>query len=89
LFRALSGPAPASVAHQNTEPDRTISLYRFFGMVQISSGGFLPLSIWTSYFGLGQLSGDWTRPLSVCVPSKAGQHHRAATRLLPLHQSVR
>jgi hypothetical protein len=23
-------------------------------MVQISSVGFLPLSIWTSYFGLGQ-----------------------------------
>jgi hypothetical protein len=30
------------------------ALYRFFGMVQISSGGFLPLSIWTSYFGRGQ-----------------------------------
>jgi hypothetical protein len=30
------------------------ALYRFFGMVQISSGGFLPLSIWTSYFRLGQ-----------------------------------
>jgi hypothetical protein len=30
------------------------ALYRFFGMVQISSDGFLPLSIWTSYFGLGQ-----------------------------------
>ncbi len=29
------------------------ALYRFFGMVQISSGGFLPLLIWTSYFGLG------------------------------------
>ena len=51
-FRALSGPAPASVAHQFTEPDRTISLYRFFGMVQISSCGFLPLSIWTRYFRL-------------------------------------
>jgi hypothetical protein len=23
-------------------------------MVQISSAGFLPLSIWTRYFGLGQ-----------------------------------
>ena len=44
----------ASVAHPITEPHRTISLYRFFGMVQISSVGFLPLSIWTSYFGLGQ-----------------------------------
>jgi hypothetical protein len=42
-FRALSGPAPASVARRITEPDRTISLYRFFGMVQISSVGFLPL----------------------------------------------
>jgi hypothetical protein len=30
------------------------ALYRFFGMVQISSGGFLPLLIWTSYFRLGQ-----------------------------------
>jgi hypothetical protein len=30
------------------------ALYRFFGMVQISLRGFLPLSIWTSYFGLGQ-----------------------------------
>jgi hypothetical protein len=47
-FRALGGLAPTSVAHQITEPNRTISLYRFFGMVQISSGGFLPLSIWTS-----------------------------------------
>jgi hypothetical protein len=45
-FRALSGLARASVAHQNTEPDRTISFYRFFGLVQISSGGFLPLLIW-------------------------------------------
>ncbi len=51
-FRALSRLAPASVAHQSTEPDRTISLYRFFGMVQISLGGFLPLSIWTRYFRL-------------------------------------
>jgi len=32
------------------------ALYRFFGMVQISSRGFLPLSIWTSFFGLGQLN---------------------------------
>jgi len=47
-FRAASGLVPGSVAHQNTEPDRTISLYRFFGMVQISSVGFLPLSIWTN-----------------------------------------
>jgi hypothetical protein len=31
------------------------ALYRFFGMVQISSCGFLPLSIWTSYFRLGHL----------------------------------
>jgi hypothetical protein len=30
------------------------ALYRFFGMVQISSGGFLPILIWTSYFRLGQ-----------------------------------
>ena len=30
------------------------ALYRFFGMVQISSVGVLPLSIWTQYFGLGQ-----------------------------------
>jgi hypothetical protein len=37
-----------SVAHRITEPDRTIFLYRFFGMVQVSSVGFLPLSIWTS-----------------------------------------
>jgi len=29
------------------------ALYRFFGMVQISSGGFLPLSIWTKKLGLG------------------------------------
>jgi hypothetical protein len=28
---------------------------RFFGMVQISSVGFLPLSIWTSFSGLGHL----------------------------------
>jgi hypothetical protein len=28
----------------------------FFGMVQISSRGFLPLSIWTSYFRLGRLN---------------------------------
>jgi hypothetical protein len=47
-FRALGGPAPASVAHRSTEPDRTTFLYRFFDMVQISSVGFLPLSIWTS-----------------------------------------
>jgi len=46
-FHALSGLGPASVAHQITEPDRTISLYRFFGKLQISSVGFLPLSIWT------------------------------------------
>ncbi len=30
------------------------ALYRLFGMAQISSVGFLPLSIWTKYFGLGQ-----------------------------------
>jgi len=30
------------------------ALYRFFGMVQISSVGFLPLSIWTKKLGLGQ-----------------------------------
>jgi hypothetical protein len=30
----------------------------FFGMVQISSVGFLPLSIWTSYFRLGQHPDD-------------------------------
>jgi hypothetical protein len=29
------------------------ALYRFFGMVQISSGGFLPLLIWTRNFRLG------------------------------------
>ncbi len=29
------------------------TLYRFFGMVQISSGGFLPLLIWTKKLGLG------------------------------------
>jgi hypothetical protein len=34
------------------------ALYRFFGMVQISSGGFLPLSIWTSYFRLGHLENN-------------------------------
>jgi hypothetical protein len=60
-FRALSGLAPASVAHRITEPDRTISLYRFFGMVQISSGGFLPLLIWTRNFRLGQ-GGKHTPP---------------------------
>jgi len=27
------------------------ALYRLFGRVQISSVGFLPLSIWTKYFG--------------------------------------
>ena len=43
-----------SVAHRITEPNRIISLYRFFGMVQISSVGVLPLSIWTRYFRLGQ-----------------------------------
>ena len=43
-----------SVAHPITEPDRTISLYRFFDMVQISLRGFLPLLIWTRYFRLGQ-----------------------------------
>jgi hypothetical protein len=59
-FRALGGLAPTSVAHQITEPNRTISLYRFFGMVQISSGGFLPLSIWTRNFRLGQ-------PISVSI----------------------
>jgi len=42
--------ARASVAHPITESDRTITLYRFFGMLQISSVGFLPLSIWASYF---------------------------------------
>jgi len=42
-----------SVAHRITEPDRTITLYRFFGMVQISSVGFSPLLIWTRYFRLG------------------------------------
>jgi hypothetical protein len=31
------------------------AFYRFFGMVQISLGGCLPLSIWTSYSGLGQM----------------------------------
>ncbi len=36
------------------------ALYRFFGMVQISSGGCLPLSIWTSYSGLRQaIDEDW------------------------------
>jgi hypothetical protein len=30
------------------------ALYRFFGMVQISSSGFLPLSIWTRKLRLGQ-----------------------------------
>jgi hypothetical protein len=30
------------------------ALYRFFGMVQISSRGFLPLLIWTRNFRLGQ-----------------------------------
>jgi len=30
------------------------ALYRFFGMVQISYIGFLPLSIWTRNFRLGQ-----------------------------------
>jgi hypothetical protein len=30
----------------------------FFGMVQISSVGFLPLSIWTRYFRLGQIGDD-------------------------------
>ena len=52
-FRSVTRLAPASVAHQNTEPDRTISLYRFFGMLHITSAGFLSLSIWTSYFRLG------------------------------------
>ncbi len=33
------------------------ALYRLFGMAQISSVGFLPLSIWTRYFGLGQPDG--------------------------------
>ena len=28
------------------------ALYRFFGMVQISLRGFLPLLIWTRYLGL-------------------------------------
>ena len=31
------------------------ALYRFFGMAQISSRGFLPLSIWARYFGLGHV----------------------------------
>ena len=31
------------------------AVYRFFGMVQISSRGFLPLLIWTSYFRLGHV----------------------------------
>jgi len=38
-FHALRGLAPASVAHQNTEPDRAISLSRLFGRVQISLVG--------------------------------------------------
>ena len=51
---ALTRLALASVAHRITEPDRTISLYRFFGIVQITSVGVLPLSTWTSYLRLGQ-----------------------------------
>ncbi len=53
-FSHEAGPASVSVAHRITEPDRTITLYRFFGMVQISLVGILSLSIWTRYFRLGQ-----------------------------------
>jgi len=36
-------------------------------MVQISSGGFLPLSIWTSYFGLGQMGMNFSNNISYPV----------------------
>jgi hypothetical protein len=60
IARCKAGSIPASARrdgvtswHLMALRDRTISLYRFFGKLKISSVGFLPLSIWTRYFRLG------------------------------------
>jgi hypothetical protein len=62
-------------------------LSRFFGMVQISSVGVLPLSIWTSYFRLGHgrtphspmgvgllFLGGRKRKKGACAPGQPGSN---------------
>jgi hypothetical protein len=52
--RADGVPYPSKTSAPRSLQMISSALYHLFGMVQISSVDFLPLSIWTQYFGLGQ-----------------------------------